>query len=196
MSVCIRPLHLDAVRCPGAPGWVQLSRPSPAPRLAAPRPPPPPPLALPTPRAPAPFAAFPEQLVAAGGRACGRACPCQAEWAAPGPRRQRPKVGLPRRRCRRLGRQLLRSRGCGGSLEGGLPRALPAPPHSSRPPAQLLSPHSALLRRMPALSSRGTERPFVRALAARSWASPSPAHPARGSPAPDPGGRQHPPGSI
>ena len=47
-------------------------RPSPAPRLAPPRPPPPPPLpallALPTPRAPAPFAAFPEQLVAAGGR--------------------------------------------------------------------------------------------------------------------------------
>lgn len=25
MSVCIRPLHLDAVRCPGEPGWVQLS---------------------------------------------------------------------------------------------------------------------------------------------------------------------------
>lgn len=171
-------------------------RPSPAPRLAPPRPPPPPlpaPLALPAPRAPAPSAAFPEQLVAAGGRACGRACPCQAEWAAPGPRRQRPKVGLPRRRRRRLGRQLLlRSRGCGGGW-GAVTAGPPRTPHDSRPPAQLLSLHSALLRRTPALSSRGTERPFVRALTARSWASPSPAHPARGSPAPDPGGRQHPP---
>lgn len=118
-------------------------RPSPTPRLAPPRPPPPPPLpaplALPTPRAPAPFAAFPEQLVAAGGRACGRACPCQAEWAVLGPRRQRPKVGLPRRRCHRPGQQLLRSRGCRGGGAGGGTAGSPR-----RPPAAAHLPNSCL----------------------------------------------------
>ncbi|CAN0517128.1 unnamed protein product [Rangifer tarandus platyrhynchus] len=160
MSVCIRPLHLDAVRCPGEPGWVQLSR-GPAPRRDSR--PPAPLLLLSRLLSPSPPQGLPLRLLHSRSswwlRAAGRA----GEPAPARPSGQR--------------------RGHGGSGQ-------------SRPPAQLLSLHSALLRRTPALSSRGTERPFVRALTARSWASPSPAHPARGSPAPDPGGRQHPPGSI
>jgi len=149
MSVCIRPLHLDAVRCPGEPGWVQLSR-GPAPRRASC---PPAPLLLLLSRlfSPSPPQGLPLRLLhsrsswwlRAAGRACGRACPCQAEWAVPGPRRQRPKVGLPRRRCHRPGQQLLRSWGCGGGGAGycGL-SPLPPPAAAHLPNSCLRAPPS------------------------------------------------------
>ena len=49
------------------------------------------PLALPTPRAPAPFAAFPEQLAAAGGRQAGKPAPARlsGQCGATGGSRQR-----------------------------------------------------------------------------------------------------------
>lgn len=149
MSVCIRPLHLDAVRCPGEPGWVQLSCGRPAQRGDS-LPPSPSPLlpssssspgssSPPHPKGSRSVCCIPGAAGGCGLPACGRACPCQAERAAPGPPaeaakgRSPPPAGATRR-----GRQLLRSGGTAG------------PPPSGRPPAQLcrwvpaLRPRSAL----------------------------------------------------
>ncbi|XP_032978355.1 nucleus accumbens-associated protein 2 isoform X2 [Rhinolophus ferrumequinum] len=95
MSVCIRPLHLDAVRCPGEPGWVQLSCGRPAQRGDS-LPPSPSPLLPssssspgssrpPHPKGSRSVCCIPGAAGGCGLPACGRACPCQAERAAPGP---------------------------------------------------------------------------------------------------------------
>lgn len=156
MSVRIRPLHLDAVRCPGEPGWVQLSRP-PSPRGSAPSPSPSSRLlTLPTPRAPAPFAAFPEQLAAAGtgGRRAGEPAPSPAGLSGQrGPQRQRPEVGLP------LARQAT-------SPQRGAPRGAPAVaahlPNSVRVRAP--RPRSAPSAGRPASAAAGTFLPDRAAL--------------------------------
>lgn len=188
MSVCIRPLHLDAVRCPGEPGWVQLScgRPSPARRLCpapAPAATAAPPLLLSRLLAPSPPQGLPLRLL--HSRSSWRACPCQAERAVPGHRQQPPKVGLPRG---------LVPRPAGNFSAAGALRALPQrPPICPTPVAgvRALRPPSALPPPRPpgASAAACTFLPRDRAAlcagaAVRSWAGafstrPSPAPPLR-----------------